>query len=633
MDGRTTIRFQPWSTIDGRSVLLTWLSIDFCCVVASTAIAMALLERDFNRLQGSLILIMAGIQLLAFIRLGVYRSLIVYTGINTLAAIVAGVAITTIAVVTLTYFAQLPNSGGLGRVFLVLEALMATMLCGGLRLIARLVLERKAGGVGGKGKRTLIYGAGSLGESVLRQMLRHPDFDPIGFIEADSERQGRLIHGRIVHGGLDRLGHLAATHHPELLVIAVAGLSSAQLKRIFDACMEFGIQVKVVKGMAESLARIGTSDLEDIALEDLLRRPPRVHDTAPVRALLAGKVVLVTGAGGSIGRELSLQIAKRGVAKIILLDQSEFNLYEIENQVRRAHPDLEVEAALLSLESRETLETLIAVQRPHIVFHAAAYKHVPMVELNPFSGMANNLGGFANLLDIATRHAVERLVMISTDKAVKPTNVMGASKRACEMLLQNCDARGTKLCAVRFGNVLGSSGSVVPLFLEQIARGGPVTVTHPDVTRYFMLIPEAVELVLQAAALAEDREIFILDMGSPVKIVNLARQLIYMTGHIPDQDMPIVFSGLRPGEKLYEELLLEGSERGTTVNGLTVARSVQRDHLEVSVLVQELLQACRSRDIAGFIDATQKLVPDWTPSDLFLDFIDGPTERYVSHPG
>lgn len=358
----------------------------------------------------------------------------------------------------------------------------------------------------------------------------------------------------------------------------------------------------------------GRLDLQDLALEDLLPRPSRSLDPEPVRTMLAGRTIMITGAGGTIGSELCRQVAAGGAQRLVVLDHSEFNLYQIHQQLREQHAGLLVTPVLMNLSNRNAIERILTEHRPAVVFHAAAYKHVPLVEENPCEAVLNNVVGFRNLLEACDAVGVERLVQISTDKAIRPTNVMGATKRMCELLLQNYPAQRTRLCAVRFGNVLGSSGSVVPRFLEQIAAGGPVSVTHHEVTRYFMLIPEAVALVLQAGALAEHGEIFILDMGAPVKIVDLARQLIFMSGHQPDRDIRIVFTGLRPGEKLYEELLIDDTERRTAVSGITIAHAASCSYPALASGVQRVLQAADARDAATMIIEIKHLIPEWTVS-------------------
>ena len=606
-------------------ILLQWLWVvaDLLMIALSAVLVSALLDRDLGLLPWCVLGGIALVQLAVHMRRGLYHAVLRYVGIGELATIGGGMVLGIFAAVVACYFLDLPNTGGTGRVFLVLHGFGAVSLIAGARIIHRLTFEAHASR---SGKRVLILGSGSLGEIVLRELRGQPAHQVVGFLDDAAARHGQLIRGCKVLGGLDALPRLHHDQPIDLLVIAERVLSQQALKKAFQLSMELGIQVKRVQGVATGRGQ--QVQLQDLALEELLARPQRSLDRKPVQALLAGRTVLVTGAGGSIGSELCRQIARAGAAHLVLIDHSEFNLYLIDGDLKAHHGECRITPVLATLADRATLDAIIANHRPDVVFHAAAYKHVPMVEENPFLGMTNNLGGFRNLVDSCIAHRVPHLVTISTDKAVRPTNVMGASKRACEMLLQNLAAGQTRLCAVRFGNVLGSSGSVIPHFLEQIRRGGPVTVTHPDVTRYFMLLPEAVELVLQAAAIAKHREILILDMGEPVKIVNLARQLIFMTGHRPDVDIRIALTGLRPGEKLTEELLLDESEASTTVDGITIATAIHRDDGEITSLVDQLLIACQRRDLDGFIRLTRQLVPEWQPSREFSAFIDGHTDQF-----
>ncbi len=600
-----------------------WLATDLVLIALSVVTVAVLTERSLGLLSWSVLGGIALVQVLVHVRFGLYRAVLRYVGIRELATIGGGMVLGIVLAVVACYFLGLPNTGSVGRIFLILHGFCAISLIAGARLAYRLAFESRRAR---NGKRVLILGSGSLGEVVLRDLRNQPDRDVVGFLDQDAARHGQLIRGCTVLGGLPLLPELHRKRPIDLLVIAERALPQQALKEAFQVSMELGIQVKRVHGVA--MAPGQPVQLQDLALEELLARPSRNRDRGRVRDLLAGRTALVTGAGGSIGSELCRQIAAAGATHLVLIDHSEFNLYQIDGDLRTRHPGCRISPVLATLADRATLDAIIANHRPGIVFHAAAYKHVPMVEANPFLGMSNNLGGFRNLLESCIAHQVPHLVTISTDKAVRPTNVMGASKRACEVLLQNIDAGSTRVCAVRFGNVLGSSGSVIPHFLAQIARGGPVTVTHPDVTRYFMLLPEAVELVLQAATVAKHGEIMILDMGEPVKIVNLARQLIFMTGHRPDVDIRIAFSGLRPGEKMTEELLLDDSEAATTVDGITIATATRRERSEVSGLVDQLLIASQRRDLGGFIHLTRHLVPEWQPSQEFASFIDGRTDQF-----
>lgn len=606
-------------------VLLHWLWVaaDVALIAISVLLVSFITERLLASMQWAVLGGITAVQMAVHIKRGLYHAVLRYVGIHELTTIGGGMVLGIIAVVVACYFLSLPDTGGVGRIFLILHAFVAVALLTSARLAHRVAFERVASR---SGKRVLIFGSGSLGEVVMRELRNQPGFQMIGFLDWDAARHGQRVRGCKVLGGLAQLTEVHQEKPIDLMVIAERMLSQQALKQAFQLCMELGIQVKRVQGVA--MGRGQQVQLQDLALEELLARPQRNLDRGAVRGLLAGKTVLVTGAGGSIGSELCRQIARDDPAHLVLVDHSEFNLYQIDGDLSTNFTHLRITPILATLTERNSVDAIIANHRPDLVFHAAAYKHVPMVEENPFLGMGNNVGGFVNLLDSCVAHRVPQLVAISTDKAVRPTNIMGASKRICEVLLQNYPVESTRLSAVRFGNVLGSSGSVIPRFLEQIRRGGPVTVTHPDVTRYFMLLPEAVELVLHSAAIAKDGQILILDMGEPVKIVNLARQLIFMTGNRPDIDVRISFTGLRPGEKLTEELLLGDSEASTTIEGITIATPTRRDHTRIKHDIDHLLQACRERDLTTFIDITRKLVPEWTPSLEFAAIIDGNTDQF-----
>jgi len=594
-------------------VQFLWLGLDGASMAVAGLLTAQLLRIDLTIGAASILGLIIAVRLAAFVRVGMYRSVLRYSGLHTLTIASLGVALGTGVGVAATFFLHWENAAGLGPRMLILEGLASLAVCGATRVIARIVLERQVCAVQ---QRALIYGAGDLGELTMRNLRRLGSYRPVGFLDDDRHKHRAIIHGRSVLGGLKDLDAVVATTRPEAVVLAVSNPPQALTRALFQACMNHHLRLLVVHGVKAAQAGAGELSLKDIALEDLLARPSRHLDHAPVQSMFAGKTVLVTGAGGSIGSELTRQIAGCGIESLLLLDHSEFNLYAIHGEICARYPNLRVVPILSNLTCAESITEVMAAHQPQVVIHAAAYKHVPLVEENPFVGLANNVGGFRNLLLAADRCGVERLVLISTDKAVRPTNVMGASKRVCELLLQNFPTR-TRVCAVRFGNVLGSSGSVVPRFLEQIRAGGPVTVTHPDITRYFMLIHEAAALVLQAGALARHGEIFILDMGAPVRIADMARQLIWMTGRVPDRDIAVTFTGLRPGEKLYEELLISNSEQRTAVDGIMVARPTEMEWERLEDLSDRLLAACARRDHAGFVLALATLVPEWAPSDAY----------------
>lgn len=592
-----------------RFLQATWLVVDLICFAMTFIFVMWMLELPISEMMYVPLSLCVLVRLAVFINIGMYRSVLRYSGIHTLTITCVGIGVgSVVAIGAEKIIGNINRVPSLGNVFYVFEALSAIALCGGTRLFGRMVLEscwRR------DGTRAIIYGAGDLGELTLRTLRRLPGWHPIGFMDDDPKKSGLMIHGFPVLGTVSDLDRICKKYKPKAVFVAISNLDSAVARQFCRDGMLRDLRVTVVRGVESDGA---TLRMRDLKFEDLLPRLSRSLDAAPVKTMLSGRSVMVTGAGGTIGSELCRQIASMQPSLLVVLDHSEFNLYQIEQCLRDQFPDLALIPILDDLQHRETLDRYLGLHRPQVVFHAAAYKHVPLVEANPYRGAENNIGGFANLLQACDDAAVERLVLISTDKAVRPTNIMGATKRVCELLLQNTPVTTTRLCAVRFGNVLGSSGSVVPRFLEQISAGGPVTVTHPDITRYFMLVPEAVSLVLQAGAMASHGEIFILDMGEPVRIADLARQLIYMAGKRPGVDIEIKYSGLRPGEKLYEELLMDESERGTPIQSITVSRPTLVNWPTLRDDCQRLLDACTACDQGKFATALRAVVPEWTPN-------------------
>jgi FlaA1/EpsC-like NDP-sugar epimerase len=598
------------SASGGRALnYVIWTLIDLGALLVANGLTAAILQVPPMWSSWITLVVMLAVRMAVFWSYGLYRAMVRYTGTHALVVLALGTVLGTGAAMG---FDSLIGNHQYGLAFLALEAILALFLCGGIRLGTRLALEWSPNRAK---QRVLIFGAGSLGELVHREMTRLGTFRIVGFLDDDPSKLGAAIHGASVYGGTDSLAEVVARTKPDLLVVGILHLPPAAVRELFSACMELKLRVMIAKGFTSAFSQDFHPELRNLALEDLLSRPSRNLDPAPVQRALHGKRVLVTGAGGSIGSELCQQIAATNPELLVLLDHSEFNLYTIDLAIREKFPYLKVEAVMDNLQSRDELGRLFARHQPNVVFHAAAYKHVPLVEDNPARGVLNNVLGFRNLLETADAHGVERLVLISTDKAVRPTNVMGATKRVCELLLQNFPAKSAKLCAVRFGNVLGSSGSVMPRFLDQIAKGGPVTVTHPEITRFFMLIPEAVSLVLQSGSMADHGEIFILDMGEPVKIADMARQLIFMTGHRPDEDIKIAYTGLRPGEKLYEELIIDDKEGGTNVDGILIAKPSPILWPDLADRVDRLVEACRVGDRREVALALKTLVPEWTPGD------------------
>jgi FlaA1/EpsC-like NDP-sugar epimerase len=417
---------------------------------------------------------------------------------------------------------------------------------------------------------TLMIGAGEAGALVAREIEKHPGLgiEPVGFLDDNPSKHGTTVHGIRVLGGAKDLAKYAALLGAKQVLVTIAELNSEILRRILKLCEDAGLPAKLLPGLYQVIeGEVGLGRLRDISIEDLLGRDAVELDMDLVLKFVQGKRVLVTGAGGSIGSELCRQLARLGPAQISLVERAEFALFSIEQELLKNNPGLTVIPRICDVGDADRVRTVFLADKPHVVFHAAAHKHVPMMEYNPGEAIKNNVFGTKTVADIAAECATDAFVMISTDKAVNPSSIMGATKRMSEMYIQVLSTRSsTKFVAVRFGNVLGSAGSVIPTFKEQIAAGGPVTVTHPEMKRYFMTIPEASQLVLQAAAMGKGGELFVLDMGTPVKIVDLAHDLIRLSGLVPEVDIKIEFTGLRPGEKLFEEMGFDSERLSKTAH-------------------------------------------------------------------
>ena len=502
---------------------------------------------------------------------GLYREVLRYMGPQAAVAILKGVTLST---ALLGAVALLGGLRDLPRSVLILYWINSLLYLGGSRILLRAMLQTLSRRARGRAP-VVIYGAGAAGAQLAGALDLSPDYVPVAMVDDDPGLWGSTVRGLRVYSP-DALEALIADSHVQHVLLALPAASRERRRAIVRWLEPFPVRVKTVPNLADLAAgRAQLEDIRDVEIEDLLGRDPVEPDQALLRACIDGKNVLVTGAGGSIGSELCRQIAMLSPRRLVLYELSEYALYQIERELRemlaRTGKELELVPVLGSVLNRARMQELMRAFEIQTVYHAAAYKHVPLVEHNVLEGVRNNTLGTWHAAMAAQTAGVETFVLISTDKAVRPTNVMGASKRMAELVLQGLAEEGGKtlFCMVRFGNVLGSSGSVVPLFREQIRRGRPVTITHPEVTRYFMTIPEAATLVLQAGAMAEGGDVFVLDMGEPVKIVDLARQMIRLMGlevrdeSNPDGDIEIVFTGLRPGEKLYEELLIGDNVTGT----------------------------------------------------------------------
>lgn len=451
-----------------------------------------------------------------------------------------------------------------------IDATLSFASLAGARAVARLLSERagRRGFVASDLVPTMLIGANTEGILVAKEIGNRPDLGiaPVGFLDDDPFKEGQEIHGVTVHGGTKRLVELCLEHGARQVLITSSSMHQKDIRRIARLCEEAGLEAKIVPGVFEIVGwRSNLSRIRKVAIEDLLGRDPVVLDIEALEADLRDRAVLVTGAGGSIGSEICRQVCAFEPSSLVLVEQAENNLFHIHRELAATFPGVNLSPCIADVCDAERMRLIFRDHRPEVVFHAAAHKHVPMMEWNPGEAIKNNVIGSKIIADLAHAHETRQFVLISTDKAVNPTSMMGASKRLAEIYVQALSQHSsTRFVTVRFGNVLGSAGSVIPIFQEQIAKGGPVTVTHPEMRRYFMTIPEACQLVLEAGSMGSGGEIFVLDMGRPVKIVDLARDLISLSGLRPDEDIEIVFSGIRPGEKLFEELCSQEEEVSKT---------------------------------------------------------------------
>ncbi len=502
-------------------------------------------------------------------------------------------------------------------VFLLDLGMTVAVVCGA-RIIVRLYYE-EVRPVPTTGRRhCLIIGAGDTGEALLREILRMPvdRYNVAGFLDDDPARQGSLIHGVPVLGPVSEVRRFCARHEIEELLIAIPNLPQKRLRKLVEEVQGLNVRLRTIPAMEAVIeGRVTVSQIRDVDIKDLLGREQVELDTAGIRDLLHGQRVLVTGAGGSIGSEICRQVLKFGPAKLVLLEQAENPLFEIDRELARLSPDIPRRCCIADICDARRLDGIFAEEQPAVVFHAAAHKHVPMMEINVGEALKNNILGTKTVADTARRHGVSRFVMISTDKAVNPTSVMGCTKRVAEMYIQQLrQDSATQFMTVRFGNVLGSSGSVIPIFQKQIAAGGPVTVTDANMTRYFMTIPEASQLVLQAGTMGQDGDIFVLDMGEPVKIVDLAREMITLSGLRPGEDIEIKIVGIRPGEKLYEELSVKGENMGrTTHEKIYVWRNRQEDWPRVCRLMEAIVADADRLTPTELKARLKEIVPEFQP--------------------
>lgn len=583
-----------------------------------------LLRFDFMVDHGMRILLLETLPLVLLIKMpilsfnGLLHGWWRYAGLADLEDIIKASAISSIlifiAIPTLLPQSDFPRSA------LLIDLLLTICALGGTRFCVRIYQETSGKNV--PRKNTLIIGAGQAGSRIASELKKNTqlDLNPIGYVDDDDSKQNVKIHGIPVLGKIEDAQQIVQRRQVQCLLISMPSVNGARLRSIVEQCGQCKTEMKILPSIGDRInGSAAVSRLRSVRIEDLLGRKAVSLDLETIRKSLAGKVLMITGAGGSIGSELTRQLANFHPRKLLLYERAENDLHKIDIELRAKHPELEYVSVVGDILDVPRLREVIAEYRPHSIFHAAAYKHVPMMEKNCFQAIVNNILGTYNVALLAKQYEVDDFLMISSDKAVNPTNVMGVTKRVAELVILGLQNARTRFVSVRFGNVLGSNGSVLPLFEQQLARGGPLTVTHPDARRYFMTIPEAVQLVLQASTMGNGGEIFVLDMGEPVAIVELAKNLIRLSGLDPERSIGIVYTGLRPGEKLFEELKLEGEGiKPTSHPKIRVLDGGAVDFCKVSRWLEELSALVESKNVFGLVHKLQEIVPEYTPSDELL---------------
>jgi FlaA1/EpsC-like NDP-sugar epimerase len=608
-----------------------WLILAFKVVTIAVSLLLAFLLRfdfDVRKLDWEIYLqllpALITLKLAIFWWQGTFRGWWRYVSIADVVDLARANSIASVAFILYVVFYHRLN--GIPRSVLVLDGLICFCALAGIRFMTRaarenylpLLRRRRRQGVN-----ILIVGAGFAGQAIAREFRQNSDLnhEVVGFIDDDLNKKGMSFVGFPVLGTQEELEEIVRRTRAKELIIAIPSATGKEMRAIVDRCKSLDVRFKTLPGMGALIdGRVSIQQVRDVALEDLLGREPVYLELERIRAYLEGKRVLITGAAGSIGSEICRQVARFRPHSIVLYDHGESPLFAIHNELGETFPGLHLTAVVGDVRDRARVEGIFEETLPQVVFHAAAYKHVPMMENNPAEAANNNVRGTRVVASAAHACHVESFVMISTDKAVNPTNVMGATKRAAELFVQALarDSR-TRFVTVRFGNVLGSAGSVVPTFKRQIAAGGPVTVTHAEITRFFMTIPEATQLVLQAGSMGQGGEIYLLDMGEPVKIVTLAEELIRLSGFVPYEDIEIKFTGLRPGEKLYEELLIAGEGvKPTSHQQIMVAEATPIDRVALEEKLEELYRRQRDLDLPGVIAQLREIVPEFQPEKAGL---------------
>ncbi len=557
--------------------------------------------------------------------LGVWRFASIPDFMRIVKAVIIGVSISVALVFVINRMEGMPRS------IFPLYGMLLFFLLGGARISYRIFKDRRI--LDKDALPVLIVGAGRGGEIVARELNQPHDensaYMPVGFVDDARNKQGREVQGLQVLGTINDIPEVVARHEIKLVVIAMPSVSSVKMREIVSICEELDIEFRTLPRVSDmALGKVTVNTLREVSIDDLLGRDQVSLDWEGIKSGINDKTILVSGGGGSIGSELCRQIVRMNPAALIIFERSEYNLYKIERELSLQFPEIILYACLGDVSDKVSVDHVMAKFRPSIVFHAAAYKHVPMLQHQVREAVKNNVLGTKVLAESSNRHGVKCFVMISTDKAVNPTNVMGASKRVAEIFCQNFNARAsTSFITVRFGNVLGSDGSVVPLFNQQLKKGGPLTVTHPDMVRYFMTIPEACQLIMQSAVMGKGGEIFVLDMGEPVNITYLAEQMIRLSGKEPGKDVEIIYTGLRPGEKLFEELFHESENLSATRHEkVLLANYREVDWKFMSKNLDEIAGKCESYDEEGIYELVKTFVPEMKPASV-------KEERLLSNSG
>ena len=575
------------------------------------------------------------IKMVSFYFFDLYSGMWRYTSIMDILNLIKAATVSSLIIICLIlYFTRFFN---ISRSVFVVDWFLTIFLMSGFRMLFRLYYDKHVSNDNfwkvttqaifqplkkkePASKKLLIIGAGDCGEKIYREITNNKSllYNVIGFLDDDSAKLGKKIHGVPVLGNINNIQLIAKKNKADEALIAIPSANTRQMRKILAYCKDSRIKFQTIPGYGELInGKVTVNAIREVAYIDLLGRDPIELDKKQIGSYLKGQSVLVTGAGGSIGSELCRQICRFNPEKLVLYERAESPLYDIELELKQRFSHITFVPLLADIQDSAQIKRAFKSFKPKTVFHAAAYKHVPMLELQPWKAIENNIRGTINLVDLANDYNIERFVFVSTDKAVRPANIMGASKRVAEMLVQSqngCGLSGTKYMIVRFGNVVGSVGSVVPLFKKQIKKGGPVTVTHPDVTRYFMTIPEACQLILQAGAMGSGGEIFLFDMGTPIKIADMARDLIRLSGFVPEEDIKIEYIGLRPGEKLYEELIT--SDEGiisTSHEKIMVIKGAECDLTVLNNKINELEISADEQNTKKIKAELQEIVPEYRP--------------------